>query len=162
MNELLWYLHERVIPDALHLLPAKMTSREAQAMMLAIGLQESAFQHRRQMGNGPARGFWQFEKNGGVKGILDHPVTGPLVKPICKLLCYKPTPEICHTAIEHNDVLAAVFARLLIWVDPRSLPSPIETDKGWSIYVENWRPGKPHPSIWPACFELAWSTVKGS
>ncbi|WP_440466979.1 hypothetical protein ACKI1H_27705 [Pseudomonas sp. YH-1] len=29
------------------------------AMLLAIGLQESRFTYRRQMGNGPAKFFWQ-------------------------------------------------------------------------------------------------------
>lgn len=48
-----------------------MDSAAARCQMLAIGLQESRLQHRRQNG-GPARGFWQFEKGGGVKGILFH------------------------------------------------------------------------------------------
>ncbi len=45
---------------------------EGRLMLLAIGLQESRFEHRRQLGNGPARGFWQFEAGGGVKGVMTH------------------------------------------------------------------------------------------
>ena len=48
-------------------LPDRMLSDEAVTMMLAIGYQESRFEHRRQI-RGPARGFWQFEHGGGVVG----------------------------------------------------------------------------------------------
>ena len=54
-------IRERAIAPALALLPARMSSREAEIMLLAIGLQESLFVPRRQMGNGPARSFWQGE-----------------------------------------------------------------------------------------------------
>lgn len=42
------------IAPALALLPARMSSPQAEAMLLAIGLQESCLVHRRQH-NGPAR-----------------------------------------------------------------------------------------------------------
>ena len=67
---------EQVMRDAvrpaLALLPAAMNTPQARCMLLAIGLQESRFVHRRQIG-GPARGFWQFERGtrtsrGGVWG----------------------------------------------------------------------------------------------
>lgn len=166
-GELIWHVHERVVPAALSLLPAQMTSPEARAMLLSIGLQESAFNARRQggrgtvAGQGPARGFWQFERMGGVAEILRHQATGPLIKPIARMLLYEPTPIVCHAAIEHCDVLAACFARLLLWVDPRSLPTSIESAKGWDIYLANWRPGKPHPATWPAYFAQAWRIVRG-
>jgi len=48
---------EKAILPALAILPAKMDTPQARVMLLAIGLQESEFAHRRQMGNGPARGF---------------------------------------------------------------------------------------------------------
>ena len=68
---------EQVMRDAvrpaLALLPAAMNTPQARCMLLAIGLQESRFVHRRQIG-GPARGFWQFERGtrtsrGGVWGV---------------------------------------------------------------------------------------------
>lgn len=165
--ELLYHVNEHVLPSALSLLPATMSSREARAQLLAICLQETECDARRQGGRGtragigPATGLWQFERAGGVKEILSHATTGPIVKPICRLLLYSPTPAIVHAALEHNDTLAAVFARLLLWVDPRTLPTPIEHSKGWSIYLNNWRPGKPHPEKWKANFSQAWAVVKG-
>ena len=72
MSEKLSDVVEKAIRPALAALPARMRSREAVVMLLAIGLQESLFKYRRQMANGPARGFWQFEKMGGVAGVLQH------------------------------------------------------------------------------------------
>lgn len=161
IDDRLWFLHTRVIPDALALLPGQMTSPEARAMLLAIGLQESHFDARRQHGNGPARGWWQFERAGGVAEILEHPATGPIITPICDLLLYPATAAACHAALEHNDILAACFARLLLWVDPRPMPGSTQAPKGWAIYLNNWRPGAPHPQTWPANFAKAWAVVEG-
>ncbi|WP_447751837.1 hypothetical protein [Pseudomonas nicosulfuronedens] len=46
-----------IIAPALLLLPAKMESPQAVVMLLAIGLQESQFTYRKQLGNGPVRSF---------------------------------------------------------------------------------------------------------
>lgn len=156
--ELVHHVRSRMIPAAYDLLPTRMASDEATAMLLAIGLQESAFTARRQRG-GPARGFWQFEKLGGVKEILTHAVTGPIVQPIAEMFLYDPTPDACHAAIENHDILAVCFARLLLWVDPRSLPTSSDADRGWRIYLANWRPGRPHPDTWANNFETAWSFI---
>lgn len=45
------------IDEALQLLPRKMDSKEARLMLLAIGYQESRFQHRRQLVGNPPRGL---------------------------------------------------------------------------------------------------------
>ena len=161
MNDLVSHIYAYTIPAAYSLLPGAMAKREATAMLLAIGLQESRFEHRRQMGNGPARGFWQFERGGGVAEILSNASTKPIIEPIVNMFLFQPTPTACHEAIQNHDVLAVCFARLLLWVDPRPMPSPIEHDKGWSIYLQNWRPGKPHPASWEGNFDAAWSIVKG-
>src|SRR5690606_35531315 len=62
---------EQAIWPAYALLPSRMDSDRATVMLLAIGLQESRFEHRRQI-KGPARGFWQFERGGGVRGVMTH------------------------------------------------------------------------------------------
>ena len=65
-------VHRFIVPTAFALLPPTMRSDRATAMLLAIGLQESRFLHRRQFHNGPARGFWMFERGGGITGVLQH------------------------------------------------------------------------------------------
>lgn len=158
-TELAWHIHEHTIPSALSLLPGKMDSLAARAMLLAIGLQESRFVHRIQVPNGPAHGFWQFERGGGVAGVLTHPATQPIIHPILDLLCYPATAADCYAAIVHNDVLACVFARLLLWTDPRVLPPASASEKGLAIYLATWRPGKPHPQTWPQNFAEGWRIV---
>lgn len=73
LNEI---LRSAIIP-AFGILPVAMDTPQARVELLAIGLQESRFEHRRQMGNGSARGFWQFEQGtratrGGVWGVYLH------------------------------------------------------------------------------------------
>lgn len=160
-DDFIWHVYDHTFPAALDLLPGRMDSPAAKAMLLAIGLQESRFKHRRQLGPGPARGFWQFEKGGGVKGVLDHALTKPLIGPICEQLRYSPTQDVCHTALEHNDVLAACFARLLLYTDASLLPGPKDARLGWEQYLRNWRPGKPHVETWAAFYREAWEIVSG-
>lgn len=151
--------HAFTIPAALALLPPTMTSPEAQAMLLAIGFQESRFATRRQIG-GPARGFWQFELAGGVAGVLTHPVTKPTIDHVLDELRYPPAASACYDAIEHNDVLAAIFARLLLYTAPARLPGPYDADRAWRIYEDTWRPGKPHHESWVNSYARAWALVE--
>jgi hypothetical protein len=159
--DLLWHVDTRVFPAAFDLLPGAMASREARALLLAIGLQESKFKHRVQVPVAHARGFWQFEKGGGIAGVLGHATTAPIIARVCDVLCYPPTSAACYEAVTDNDTLAACFARLLLWTDPRALPSPIEASKAWKIYLATWRPGKPHPATWAAHYATAWQAVAG-
>lgn len=145
------FIEQTVMPAALSLLPAKMDSAEARAMLVAIGLQESRFLKRRQEG-GPAHGFWQFESGGGVHGVLTHRATKPCITPILEVLRYRPGD--CYYAIVDNDVLACVFARLLLWTHKDPLPR--DADTAWAYYVECWRPGKPRRDTWDQFYDSAW------
>lgn len=131
----------------------------ARAMLLATGLQESSFLYREQVG-GPAHGLWQFEKNGGVKEILTSDDTVELAHTVCRQLLYTPVTLEIYNALPDNDVLACVFARLLLWRHPSSCPEADDPDKGWKMYVESWRPGAPRPHDWPQNFKTAWGTVR--
>lgn len=140
--------------EAYSLLPPKMNSPESNVMMLAIGLQESRFLHRKQIG-GPAHGFWQFERGGGVKGVLTHPSSKAHAIAACVKLGVPPTVNAVYKALPTNDVLAAVFARLLLYTDAKSLPAIGKTQEAWNYYVRNWRPGKPHRHTWDALYARA-------
>ena len=111
---------------------------------------------RRQNG-GPARGFWQFEV-GGIRGVR-HSL--PVLTAIGEALIDLRYPvdildaEILQ-AIEHNDVLAACFARCLIYTFPGSLPPRTDPDRAWTIYTETWRPGTPRRESWNALYAEAW------
>lgn len=149
------YVASVLIPSALRLLPVKMSSLEAKAMLIAIGLQESRFEYRKQVG-GPATGFWQFEVGGGWKGVLTHNASALLARGLLKSLVYGEPDLSDYKAIENNDLLACAFARLLLWTHPRALPARWQADYGWEYYLELWRPGKPHRATWNAFFDQAW------
>ncbi|WP_063588223.1 hypothetical protein [Achromobacter ruhlandii] len=155
---------ETAITPAFALLPAKMDSREARCVMLAIGLQESRFTHRQQIG-GPARGFWQFEKGtrascGGVWGVFLHAASKDHLAALCKARSVACDPDAIYAALEYDDVLAAGVARLLLWTDPKALPSVGDGDAAWALYLRTWRPGKPHPHTWPDLYRQAAAQVQ--
>lgn len=157
-GEMLYHAHKFILPSALALLPGRMDTPGARAQLLAIGLQESGFDARRQV-KGPARGLWQFEKGGATKGILQHPDLAPILVPVLHTLRYSTDLNEVFTALEHNDTLACVFARLLLWTSPREMPSEVDWLTGWMIYVNAWRPGKPRPDAWEGNFKAAWRTL---
>ncbi|NLY16661.1 MAG: hypothetical protein GXZ05_09845 [Gammaproteobacteria bacterium] len=132
---------EKAIKPAYALLPVSMRSREATAMLLAIGLQESAFKYRRQI-KGPARGFWQFEAAGGFRGVLQHRSTE---RHAAALLVERGHGGMIEREqfdlLEHDDVLAAGMARLLLWTDPKALPALNRPDDAFEYYLRTWRPG---------------------
>ena len=151
-------IRRHIAPAAYDVLPPHLASDEATSVLMAIGWQESRFQHRQQV-KGPARGFWQFEQGGGVNGVLGHAKTAPIVRSALKQLGYRhePTPFGCYVAIEHNDVLAFVFARLLLSTVPGPLPKRGEVEQGWRNYIFGWRPGKPHIDSWPEAWKHGWN-----
>jgi len=145
-----------IVPAALSLLPPRMGTPIARRYLLAIALQESRFEHRRQIG-GPARGFWQFERDGSVVGVMSHPATAQHLRSAVAALKYDPELALddigLHATIEHNDVLACVMARLNLWW----LPGPLAADQdgAWDQYIQAWRPGRPRPATWGVCWRLA-------
>ncbi|MGW9067010.1 hypothetical protein ACWGPO_23235 [Achromobacter animicus] len=136
------------IDPALVLLPAKMDTPEARIMLLAIGLQESLFLHRRQLvGNpprpiGPAKSFWQAEQGGGmVHGVRLHVATSAAAAHLYQARGVPARDAAIWDAIENDDVLAAGLARLLLWSDRGRLPAVGDEQEAWYLYLRTWRPG---------------------
>lgn len=147
------------------LLPVAMDTPEARVQLLAIGLQESRLQHRRQLvGNpprpaGPAKGLWQFERGGGCKGVLEHPASRYWMHRVCTARGIAATATALWNGVEHDDVLASAAARLLLFTDPRRLPDLGDERGAWALYLRTWRPGKPHRATWPALYAQALATI---
>lgn len=140
---------------------SSLDSLAAEAMLLAIGLQESNFAHRQQVVDGeekgPAVSYWQFEKNGGVEGVVKHRATAPILQ----ALNYPLDKHILWEQMKTDDVLGCVMARLLLWSDPSPLPTPLYDYRGsaWDTYKRIWRPGKPHPERWAMNWINALKTI---
>jgi len=153
------------LDPALALLPAAMDTPEARVMLIAPGLQESRLVHRRQLvGNpprpvGPAKGLWQFERGGGCKGVVSHPASRYWMAQVCKARGVEFNATAIWHAIEHDDVLAAAAARLLLFTDPRRLPALGDERDAWRLYMRVWRPGKPHRATWPDLYAQALAAV---
>jgi hypothetical protein len=160
VTTLLEHVRGTVLPGAFAFLPPAMDSLPARAMLFAIGFQESGFLYRCQVAEdgrrGPARGFWQFEVGGGIAGVLVHPKTRVLIASVLRELRLAPAASACHAAVEHNDVLAAVFARLNLWWVPAALPGRHDVDEAWRQYEFAWQPGKPHRAAWTINYERGW------
>lgn len=151
-----------VVPAAYALLPPAMNSQRATAFLLAAGLQESRFLERRQLEDGPGRGFWMFEK-AGVSGVMRHLSTRALVSAAMRDLRY--AREIdrvvdTHAILQDNDVLACVFARLLLWTVSGALPTRDQPEEAWSQYLSSWRPGHARPETWHTFYAEAWDRVE--
>ena len=149
-----------IIDPAARLLPS-MDSPRARIMLLAIGLQESRFERRRQI-KGPARGFWQFESGGGVRGVLLHKASAYDAAKVCHARGVGRSTREVYDRLEHDDILACCFARLLLYTDPRPLPMIGDVDASWDYYERNWRPGKPHPHTWTGLYERAHNILTGA
>ena len=145
---------KQILNPGLAMLPLAMDTKQAEVMMLSIGLQESAFEHRAQVlnggGKGAARGFWQFERGGGVKGVMEHHTTTGHAHRLCAELNVPWDAALIWARLETDDLLACGFARLLLYTDPKPLPQVRDVDGGWAYYERNWRPGRPHPEKWAA------------
>lgn len=152
------YIRHVVYQATLLQLPARMDSHAARAMLTAIGMQESRLRHRRQQDNGPARGFWQFE-TAGVRGVLQHGASRPYLLPILAAMHYDQEVTTSYAAVEHNDILACIYARLLLWTHTAPLPAKGEHEAAWQYYLSLWRPGRPHRDTWNPFFDRAWEVV---
>jgi len=160
------YLRTAIVP-ALSLLPPKMGTPEAVAMLIAIALEESGLRHRRQIG-GPARSHLQFEL-GGLQGVLKHPASGPHAAAVIDSLDYSDcTPAELHAAMELDGVLACAMGRLLLYTDPHPLPARGQSAPvSWAYYWRNWRPGafkdwtpdQAPPDKWAPYVATAWAAL---
>lgn len=130
----------------------KVTAR-ATRLLLAIARQEGGPDLLRRQTRGPARGVWQFEAGGGVRGVMHHPRTAELAHALTDSFGVRYTLSDVHRALELNDTLACGFARLLLWTEIGPLPKT-EHD-AWAEYLMLWKPGQPRPTHWPENWRLA-------
>lgn len=146
-------VNEAIIP-ALEKLPNKFNSKESQLLMLAIGKQESGYAVRQQLG-GPAHGFWQFELP-GVVGVFHQSRTSLTIGAFCSARQVAFSAAAVYAELLVDDILAAGFARLLLWSDPHPLPVIGDENGAWEYYVRNWRPGKPSRGRWVDSYGESW------
>lgn len=160
-------VHRCLVAATLSIFPHEFNTPRAQAMLLAIGLQESKFEARRQLvagekrwwkSQGPAVGYWQNERI-GIQGIMEHRRAGPLLEQVCGELGYPFDLDVLYDAVKYDNILAVVIARLMLWVHPDPLPDESDVAAAWHYYIRTWRPGKPHADRWAENYSRAWAIV---
>lgn len=136
------------IEPAAALLPGHMDTPAARVCQVAFGLQESRLEQRDQLERngkntvlGPALSFWQFERGGGVLGVLQHKASRVHAERVCKARGVNAESRAVWERMASDDVLAAAFARLLIYTDPLALPMATDEESAWRLYLRTWRPG---------------------
>ena len=65
--------------------------------------------------------------------------------------------HLSYMQLAKDDILAAGFARLLLWSDPQPLPAIGDQQAAWQLYLRTWRPGKPRATAWPLNYQQALS-----
>lgn len=102
----------------------------------------------------------RLREGGGVRGVLKHPSTKRIIQDVIFKLGIH--AEECYNCLAEDDDLAAAFARLLLYTDPKPLPS-LTSDPGesWEYYLRNWKPGKPHRETFDAFLLHAREAVNG-
>ena len=144
------------------------SSPKADVLVMTIAGQESAWEHRRQIGIGQyfpqkvgARGYWQFESTWGGPVALNDVIQKSSLQlaAICAYLEIPSDELTLYEAIAWNDTLACAMARLMLWQDPKPLPEVGDKVASWDYYNRNWRPGAPHPQTWPALYDKAVAAV---
>lgn len=135
-----------------------LDSPQARCIMLAIAGQESAWDERRQVPGGEARGFWQCEADGMLSGVMFGPQRAVLTN-VCKLYSVPTDPDSLFEALAWNDPLAYTVARLGLWMDRPPLPAIGGQDVAYQTYLRVWRPGKPSADRWKVVYLQAVAAV---
>ena len=120
----------------------------ARVLLTAISGQEANWSARKQANSGPARGLFQFERRGGVAGVLNDDVTADMARAACAKAGVAPNSLTVWRALETNDRLAVAFARLLLWTEEAPLPEVGDIAAAWKTYSRLWRPGAPSFNRW--------------
>jgi hypothetical protein len=142
----------------MHDLLAIPYNNAARVIVHCIAGQETNWAARLQVG-GPARSWYQFEKGGGVHGVLTHPASKDKIKTVCDALLINCDEDTVYEAMAWNGFLATAMARLLLYTDPAPLPNVGLVEQAWEYYERNWRPGAPHPEVWPDHYAVSQSLL---
>jgi len=154
----LWLQH---VDAALSVLPARLTSGAARAMLVAIALQESDLRHRRQIG-GPALSYlmWEPGEDSALPGVLKHPATKDMARDFIAALDYTGLDaEELRQATVYDCTLSAGLGRLLLYTLPMALPQRHDSTEAWGQYMQAWRPGKGKPERWLTRWLAAWELI---
>ena len=123
----------------------KYASDEAVNLLLATGVVESRYEYIRQLGDGPARSFWQVEPATYVDNLIHYLKHRPELMRKCaeasmvNIKHWQDFDEkLWEEILEKNIAAAIVHARLKYWRVPKRMPSTLEGQADyWKKYYNS-------------------------
>ena len=121
---------------------SKFMSKSAVDLVVTTGMVESRYKYLRQLGDGPARSFWQVEPATAVDNCQHYLIHRIDLMRDCAAtslvdIKYWQTDdtETCGKILETNIAAGIVHCRIKYWRVPKKLPSSIE---GMASYWKEW------------------------
>jgi hypothetical protein len=130
----------------------KYASDDAVELILATGIVESRYEYIRQMGDGPARSFWQVEPATCVDNLAHYLKHRPELMRKCAeasmvdLKHWQNYDErVWAEILEKNIAAGIVHCRLKYWRVPKKMPSSVEGQAAYWKKYYNSEGGKGDP-----------------
>lgn len=152
-----WFDHA-VVPAFTTYMSHPKRNIRAMVQIVATALQESTCRFRKQVPTGPARSYLQIETPTAMAAYRKDKYLGAeLMNLNLSMTTLQKTGREAMLAsaymaqvVELNDIAAVLVGRAIMWLDPHPLPALGDHAGAWKFYNEfTWRPGKPHPELWP-------------
>ena len=129
-----------LVADTCLKLGSKYASDSAVDLVLATGIVESRYEYIRQMGDGPARSFWQVEPSSAVDNLVHYLKHRPNLK---HWQTYD--EKLWEEILEKNIAAGIVHARIKYWRVPKRMPNTVEGQANYWKKYYNTEGGKGDP-----------------
>ena len=130
----------------------KYASDDAVELILATGIVESRYEYIRQMGDGPARSFWQVEPATCVDNLAHYLKHRPELMRKCAEASMVDVKHwqnyderVWAEILEKNIAAGIVHCRLKYWRVPKKMPSSVEGQAAYWKKYYNSEGGKGDP-----------------
>ena len=130
----------------------KFASKDAVNLIVATGIVESRYEYLRQMGDGPARSFWQVEAATAVDNLAHYLKHRPDLMKKCaeaSMVDIKHwqnfDEKVWEKILEKNIAAGIVHARLKYWRVPKRMPNTHEGQADYWKKYYNTEGGKGAP-----------------
>ena len=141
-----------LVTDTCSKLGEKYASEDAINLVVATGIVESRYEYIRQMGDGPARSFWQVEPATCVDNLAHYLKHRPKLMKKCAeasmvdLKHWQNYDErVWAEILEKNIAAGIVHCRLKYWRVPKKMPSSVEGQAAYWKKYYNSEGGKGNP-----------------
>ncbi len=131
---------------------SKFASDDAVNLVLGTGIVESRYEYIRQMGDGPARSFWQVEAATAVDNLVHYLKHRPKLMQQCAKASYVDlkhwqdfNEKKWEDILEKNIASGIVHCRLKYWRVPKKMPNTIEGQSHYWKKYYNTEDGKGDP-----------------